>query len=378
MIDYIIIGAVRCDGLGRAVDLGRKAGLASGAGQALGYRMRATLSDIAREAGVSSATVDRVLNKREGVRHLTRTHVMSVAQQLGYFAAPEAVADQPAARQVRLAFLLPAGTNAFIRMLQGHIEQQAALLTAVECRIETIEGFDPPALARRLAAIDPQIEGVGLIALDHPIVREAIRSLAQSGVRIVTLASDIQNVPRIAYIGTDNRQAGRLAGYLMGRFLGKGTTGKVALFAGSLSYHGHQEREMGFRQILHEEFPALQIVELREMLDDREKAYREAMTLIDAHPDLTAIYNVGGGTSGIGRALKAREMAQRVVMIGHDATEGNKALLLDGTLDAIIDQNARVEAREALATLVSAIRGDTHEPMPPRLQVIFRENLPNE
>jgi len=51
---------------------------------------------------------------------------------------------------------------------------------------------------------------------------------------------------------------------------------------------------------------------------------------------------------------------------------------LDGTLDAIIDQNALVEAREALATLVSAIRGDLHVPMPPRLQVIFRENLPYE
>lgn len=135
---------------------------------------------------------------------------------------------------------------------------------------------------------------------------------------------------------------------------------------------------MGFRHILHEESPGLHIVELREILDDREKAFREAMVLLDLHPDLTAIYNVGGGTSGIGRALKEKGLAQRVVLIGHEATEGNKALLLDGTLDAVIDQNPRVEAREALATLVAAARGGSHAQIPLRLQVIFRENLPDD
>jgi len=353
-------------------------GSAAGPGWTAKTLLRATLSDIAREAGVSSATVDRVVNNRGGVRSLTRDHVMGVAERLGYFSDTPAPSDGPERRFVRLAFLLPAGTNAFIRMLQTEIEQQARLLFAVDCRVETIEGFDPQLLARRLVAMDDRIDGVGIVALDHPVVREAIRALALRGTRIVTLASDIQNVPRVAYIGTDNRQAGRLAGYLMGRFLGAQTAGKVALFAGSLSYRGHQEREMGFRQILHEEFPGLQIVELREVLDDRDTAYREAIALLDKHPDLTAIYNVGGATSAIARAVKSRGMDGRVVLIAHDATEGNKALLLDGTLDAVIDQNAKAEAREALATLVASVRGGTHAPLPPRLQAIFRENLPEE
>jgi LacI family transcriptional regulator len=335
-------------------------------------RTRTTLARIAREAGVSPATVDRVLNQRDGVKPHTRAHVIAVAQNLGYLVG--AVAQ---GRPLRLAYLLPAGTNAFIRQLRDQIETQAAALTGVETRVETIRGFDPLALAARLGSLKGQADGVGLIALDHPVVREAIRALAAAGVRIVTLASDIQNVPRVAYIGTDNRQAGRLAGYVMGRFL-HAPQGKVALFAGSLSYRGHQEREMGFRQILHEEFPRLQIVELREVLDDREKAFREALALFDLHPDLAAIYNVGGGTAGIARALKDRGLAGRLVLIAHDATEGNKALLLEGTLDAIIDQNARVEARESLAALIHAVRGQPYTVIPPRLQIILRENLPDE
>lgn len=335
-------------------------------------RSRTTLTSIAREAGVSPATVDRVLNQRDGVKPHTRAHVIAVAQRLGYLPG-----TLPPARKIRLAYLLPAGTNAFIRLLQSQIEAQAGPLENVETTVETIAGFAPLALATRLAALKGRVDGLGLIALDHPVVREAIRTLAASGVKIVTLASDIQNVPRSAYIGTDNRQAGRLAGYVMGRFL-RAPQGKVALFAGSLSYRGHQEREMGFRQILHEEFRGLQIVELREVLDDRAKAHREALALFDLHPDLSAIYNVGGGTAGIARALKDRGLAGKLVLIAHDATDSNKALLLEGTLDAIIDQNARAEARESLAALVHAVRGTVYTVNPPRLDIIFRENLPDE
>lgn len=334
---------------------------------------RVTLADISRAAGVSPATVDRVLKARPGVKDHTRQHVLAVARRLGHGAAP---AD--AAPALRLAFLLPQGTNAFIRLLQSQIETQAALLDGVAVRVETIEGFDPEALSRHLSDLRGQVDGIGVIALDHPVVREALRGLAASGVRIVTLCSDIQNVPRVAYIGTDNRQAGRLAGFVTGRFLGAGSRGKVALFAGSLSYRGHQEREMGFRQILHEEFPGLQVVELREILDDRDKAHREALALFDRHPDLAAIYNVGGGSDGIGRALKDRGLARKIVLVGHEATDGNKALLLDGTMDAVIDQNPRVEAREALAALIHALRGQPFQPVQPRLHIIFRENLPDE
>lgn len=88
-----------------------------------------------------------------------------------------------------------------------------------------------------------------------------MHSLAQSGAHIVTIASDIMHVPRVGYIGIDNRAAGRLGGYILGRFLGRSTEGKSALFAGSLSYRGHEEREMGFRRVIAEEFPRLSIVE---------------------------------------------------------------------------------------------------------------------
>ncbi len=95
-----------------------------------------------------------------------------------------------------------------------------------------------------------------------------------------------------------------------------------------------------------------------------------------AIPTWPAIYNIGAGNAGIARALKERGRQHQVVFIGHEATEGTKALLLDGTLDAVIDQNPRVEAREALNLLTAAVRGMAIDPHPPRLQVVFKENIP--
>jgi LacI family transcriptional regulator len=342
--------------------------------------MRLTLTDVAREAGVSTATVDRVLNNRSGVRGRTREIVVDTARRLGYISEtssnPDDASEAGELAPMRLDFVLPEGPNMFIRTLQRQLEGQGASRERLDVRVWSIEGFNPDRLAGALAELEGRTHGVGVIALDHPTVREAIRRLSEAGVKVVTLASDILHVPRVAYIGIDNRAAGRLAGYILGRFLGADERRKVALFAGSLSYRGHEEREMGFRHIVKEEFPNLEVVELREMRDDEETAFSEASQLLDRHRDLAGVYNVGAGNEGIARALKANPMTRRIVYVAHELTAHNRARLLDGALDAVIDQNPRVEAREALNILTQSVRGLQYEYHPPRLQIIFRENIP--
>lgn len=340
-----------------------------------GSDLRSTVSDIARIAGVSSATVDRVLNNREGVKERTREIVLEAARNLGYLPG-STPPDAQFADSIRLDFVLPAGTNTFIANLRDEIARQAALQPQVELRLHSVEGFNPNTLARALEGLKGQAQGVGVIALDHPTVREAMRSLAQSGAHIVTIASDILHIPRVGYIGIDNRAAGRLGGYVLGRFLGRSAEGKIALFAGSLSYRGHEEREMGFRRVIAEEFPRLSIVELNEIEDSREKAYSETIALLKRHPGLAGIYNLGAGNQGIGQALMDSGKTDSIIFIGHELTEGTKRLLLNGTMDAVIDQNPRVEARESLAILISSIKGQPFDHHPPRVQVIFKENIP--
>jgi LacI family transcriptional regulator len=333
--------------------------------------VRSTLIDIAKESGVSTATVDRVLNNRTGVSGRTRAIVLDTAKRLGYFGQAA-----PSSDNIRLDFVLPKGTNSFILNLKSQLERQCAAQEIVTFNMHTVEGFNPTSLAQKLLELRDTTQGVALIAQDHPAVREAMRTLYDNGISVVTLVSDILHVPRTGYVGIDNRAAGRLGGYLLGRLLTSREPRKIALFAGSLSYRGHEEREMGFRHIIAEEFPHLEIVELREIRDDRRRAYEEASALLRRHPDLAGIYNIGGGNSGIGQALNEAGKQKSIIFIGHELTENSKPLLLAGTMDAIIDQNPRVEAREAISMLTHAVLEKPFEYHAPRLQVVFRENIP--
>ncbi|MFL9926390.1 LacI family DNA-binding transcriptional regulator [Herbaspirillum lusitanum] len=351
---------------------------------------RARIPDIAAAAGVSTATVDRVLNQRPGVRAATMQKVMKAAAALDYL--PEAdlyKAMQP--RPMRLVFLLPPQSNRFMQMLGDYIgfaEEQLAPFN-VKCRCHHIEGFNPRVLAQRLLHYGRQADGVAFMALEHPLVREAVNTLAEEGVHLVTLISDLSNSRSAAYVGMDNRAAGRTAGYLLARFLGGAAhagdgggsptkQGKIAMIAGSLSYRGHEEREMGFQHVLQEMLPQLQLVGLREGHDDADTNYKQARTLLEQYPDLVGMYNIGGASDGVGRALKESGRAHKMVFVGHGLTPDTRGLLIDGTMDAVLTQqpqnmimncvrifsNLR-ERRDALSG-VEAVR----------ISVILRENLP--
>lgn len=337
------------------------------------------MADIARAANVSTATVDRVLNRRSGVRDATAQRVLKAAGALDYLpetALYAALAPPP----LRLSFLLPAGTNRFIRMLGdmvGYSQEHWAPFN-VTCRAEFIEVFNPQALAAALLRHGKRSDGIAMMALEHAVVREAVNTLAQQGVPVITLISDLSNSARAAYIGLDNRAAGRTAGYLIGRFIGARTTAKVALIAGSRSYRAHEEREAGFQHVIDELFKRLEVVGLREGQDDAEKNYRQTRALLAQHPDLGGIYNIGGASDGVARALKEAGRDHKVVFVGHGLTPDTRALLIDGSLDAVITQSPQTtlmncvrifsnlrDRRDALSGIEST-----------RSQVIFRENLP--
>ena len=270
--------------------------------------MRQTIVDIARAARVSTATVDRVLNERAGVRGLPARGSIAAAREIGYLPEAGPVAE-PAARAP--------GLRPAERAQHLHGPARGHLAGARPCarrrgrvRVHRVDGFSPEALAACLRELQGTSAGVGMIAIDHPLVREAIREAAAAGTPVLTLVSDIAHAPRIGYVGIDNRNAGRLAGHLLGRFV-PGSAGEVALFAGSLSYRGHEEREMGFRHILADEFPNLRIVELREVRDDLERSYARPRRCWPHDPSCAASTISAPATAASpGRSRRAAEPAR--------------------------------------------------------------------
>ncbi len=337
-----------------------------------------TIQDVAQKAGVSVATIDRVLNRRPGVKARTIEKVESAIRELNY--QPDRIAARLArGREYRFWFVLPNTAGEFMNRISDETEAAAKRMAGerVSIMVKRVDVFDGPLLAKVLDGLEEGIDGVAVVALDHPAVREAINALMAKGVAVVTLVSDVPGSKRTHYAGIDNSSAGRTAAGLMGRFLA-GRKGKVGLFAGSLALRDHIERQFGFEQVMAHEFPDLQVLPVRESRDDMERSEELAKQLLREHPDLLGIYNVGGGTAGITTALEVGGRAKHIVFIAHEVTDGSRRALIRGTIDVIINQDAGHEVRSAVRVLMARADNapliEAQERI--RIDIFMRDNLP--
>lgn len=332
------------------------------------FDRRPKVAEIAARAKVSTATVDRVINGRGGVHRQTADKVASAISEMRDQAGkPSALRE--AARTFDV--LLPAQSGRSTEVLAAQLTACASQFGAT-VRISVVERINPKALATRM--IECMHSGTGGIAVqgvDHPEVRGAMEQLVRANVPVVTLCSDVTGVGRRAYIGVDNRAAGRTSGLLMGRFC-RGP-GKLAVVWGGQLYRSHEERETGFRAVLRHEHPDLQILEMVNGNDDAALNRSRMREVIERNPDLQGVYCIGGGQKGVAEALEQAGAADRIVMIGHNFNEETRPFLLSGTIDAIIHQNMERIARAALGCLLQRDPSSDNAGIP--IEIVTRENM---
>jgi LacI family transcriptional regulator len=337
-----------------------------------------TLKGIARQAGVSLATVDRVLHNRPGVRPETVRRVKEAVERNAF--RPHVAAAELARRRARrFAFVMPSGPNLFMQQIHSYLGEMSGWLSARRLAVEMVatDVFDPIKLAATLESLTGEVDGVAVVALDHPSVRAAINDLVGGGTKVVTLVSDVPSSRRHHYIGIDNIAAGRTAGALVGRLVGP-RQGKVAIVAGSQGLRDHAERIFGFNQVMASEFSQLNVLPVLEGRDEDDRSEHLMAKLLGKHSDIVGLYNVGAGTPGVAKALIDSGRANQLVFVGHDVTVMTRKLLLQGAMDAVISQNPGHEARAAVRVLLALARGEPilSEQEKIRIDIVMRDNLP--
>jgi LacI family transcriptional regulator, galactose operon repressor len=339
---------------------------------------RTTLVDVAEAAGVSLATVDRVLNHRPGVSPRTMERVEQSLVRLGYRPDPAAV-RLARGIQYQFCFVLPTGTNSFMSLLAAQVDRTLASLAEQQAYgdLLRVDVFDPHVLADTLRGLIGKYHGVATVALDHPVVRDAIDAMIDAGMVVVTLVSDVPSSRRTRYVGIDNSAAGRTVGTLMGRFAG-GRKGSIGVIAGSLALRDHAERMFGFQQVIASEYPHLRTLPALEGRDDTQRCRQVADKLLREQLNLVGIYSVGAGNRGIAEALEAAGRAREVHFIAHELTDFSRRYLIQGTMAAIINQDPGHEARSAARVLLARCTNqpviDDQERI--RIDIFLRDNLP--
>ncbi len=338
---------------------------------------RVMVHDLARAAGVSLATVDRVLNGRPGVRKGTIEKVEAAIAEIGF--RRDLTASMLArARDIVLKIIVPEGTNQFFGKLADAVESVGAQMRAERLRLELlrIKAMDTRALVETLDAIGAEdADCAVIVAIDKPEIHAAVARAVGRGIKVITLVSDLPGSARHDFVGIDNRAAGRIAGSLMGRFVPQG--GTIGLVAGSLELIDHAERIAGFSEIVAAEFPGLELVGPIEGQDEFTATYEKSLALVEAYPGLAGIYNAGAGNAGLLMALNERGLAGKVRVIGHELTGPTRAGLESGAIDVVLDQSPEDEIRAVCATARRLVVGADAAPPQTQLEirVLMRDNL---
>lgn len=339
---------------------------------------RPTVHDIAREAGVSLATVDRVLNGRTRVRERSVRLVQDAVERLGYVRDVSA-ANLAKRKEYRFAFVIPDGTNQFVETIRRALAEVRQAVGPDRIAVETVLAptDDPNATARILAGIHPgQFDGVAIMCPETPQVRDAVTRLKLAGLAVVALVSDLPSSARDHFVGVDNVAAGRTAGALMGRFLG-GKTGKILVVSGSLSSRDSLERRFGFDSILADGFPDIEALPTIESRNDNHRLISIVKQVMVAGRNIIGVYALGSGNAAILDALRATGRLKDCTVIMHELTPTTRAALAASEIDAVIMQNVGHLVRSSIRVLrafsdKSAIV-DSQEKI--RIEIVMKENL---
>lgn len=334
---------------------------------------RHRVRDIAEQAGISQATVDRVLHRRAGVSPRAERAVERAVAELDRQARQVSLTG----RRVVLDLVMTAPAR-FTDAVRAALEGELPLLRPASVRLRSVVEESSPAArtAERLLDLARRgSDGILLKAPDDAAVREAVDAVVAAGIPVVTLVTDLPSTARHAYVGVDNAAAGATAAYLLDLALGARSAAVVVPLSRA-AFLGEDQRARGFAA----EFARIRggsSIRIDET-DGLDATMQEAVArVLTASADVAAVYSVGGANRGV---LAAFDAAGRRPLgyVAHDLDGDNLDLLREGRLTAVLHHDLRHDARRALRAVLQVrglLPGAPHS-LPSSIDVVTPHNIP--
>jgi LacI family transcriptional regulator len=302
---------------------------------------RFTHKEIAHQAGLSLATVDRVLHGRAHVSLATKDRLHAALQELEqqYTVSP--------LRQTRVMLdIVMQAPERFSSAVRAAFEAELPLVrpATFRARFHLAEVMREAEITALLRAIGKRgSQGVVLKAPATPAIETCLAELAARKIPVVSYVTDVSAEFRLAYVGMQNHHAGATAAYLLAKMAPKQAS-RVLVTLSSAGFEGEEARGIGFCRALATYAPYLAVTTVSEGFG----VDRATGSLIDQalaeHPDIASVYSIGGGNRAI---LDAFATANRPIEVfaAHDLDRTNRHLLKTGQISFVIHHSLRHDAR---------------------------------
>ncbi|MCR9138352.1 MAG: LacI family DNA-binding transcriptional regulator [Alphaproteobacteria bacterium] len=340
--------------------------------------MRPTTKDLAVAAGVSLATVDRVLNGRPGVKQHTIEKVSEAIRKIG-FERNISAANLAKQKTYTFLFLFPETGDEFLDELIFKIREVSQAFTAdmISADVRRIDASDPHKVANCLAGLgNDEVDGVAVMAPETPPVRDAMNRLTERGIRAVSFLSGRPQNSDTDYVGIDNHAAGATSAHLMGRFIGP-KKGSILVVTETMQARDSIERRLGFDAVMNRDYPDLHPLPSLETYGHQERTQLVVANAFSNNSDIVGAYVLSAEARTPVEAIIGMPGASDVVCIAHERTPFTESALKANQLDAIIAQNPGHLVRSAIRILRA--RCDSREPLASqekiRIEILLKDNL---
>ena len=316
---------------------------------------RPTIADLAEAAGVSAATVDRVLNARHRVREPTAERVLKAAEAIGFHAAPLLKSRlRPDLPERTFAFLLQRA-DPFYTQLGADLAAATQALTQVRARpmVDFSPDLSASVMAERLLKLGEKANAAAIVSVDHPRVSDAIAKLRERGTPTFAILTELGAEAAAPYIGRDNRKEGRTAAWIIAKAARR--SGKIGIIVGSHRFLCQQTAEISFRAFFRENAPEFTPLEPLVNLEEPRIAYAATQDLIATYPDLVGIYICGGGKEGVIAGARDEPRSRDLAIVCNELTAEARAGLIDGVLTAVISTPTALLAEKTVTAMGGAI-----------------------
>jgi ribose transport system substrate-binding protein len=220
-------------------------------------------------------------------------------------------------------------------------------------------------LARQTSQVEnfitQKMNAIIIAPVDSRGIVSAIQEANQAGIPVFTVDIAAAGGHVTSHIASDNAQGGELVGEYLAKLL-KGKGNVAILDQPTLA--SVIDRVRGFRQAL-AKYPGIHIVAAPAVERGlRDVAKNKTDNLLQAHPDLNAIFG-SNDDCALGALASVRAAGKRnIIIVGFDATpEARAAISSGGPLKADAIQYPEVIGRRAIETVYRYLHGDSVPPL---------------
>ncbi len=336
-----------------------------------------TIRHIAKKAGVSIGTVDRVIHGRGKVAPRTEERIRSAIDTLGY--RPNVFARSlKLCKRFRFGVVMPFPDEdgGYWKLPQLGIERAGSELATQNVEIIPFyfhKYHDAPLDSIAIQFEQTAVDGL-LIA---PIRTDQIPQLIGHfplNFPYVFFDSDLPGHHPVSIISQDAYQSGRLAAHLMDKMLPQ--SGKTAVIKIIPEDFHISARAAGFIDYMKSTLRDVMVSEA-DTEDDPERIHALASGLLNQHPEVAGIFVTNALTCRVAEILQQNGHRPKPVLIGYDLIAPNAEWLEKGVIDFIISQRPETQGYQGIYQLYRRVV--LNEPVDSNvyipLDIITRENL---